>query len=194
MLLNSLKIKELFNYSIVLFGLILLGTGCNKPTSKQEKLQKTIEQYQNKTLTLPLPDSILHKGQMTSIRKSGLKSNKLKISTYINGKCHSCIKGFSKWLDLIDIANRSTNFNIVFYVYTNDKNEFKEYFYPSVIHDYPLIIDKKKQYLKSNEIPEFGQFKTFLLNNNNRVILVGNPINNEKLMKLYKEEINKRLD
>jgi len=53
---------------------------------------------------------------------------------------------------------------------------------------------KKKQYLKSNEIPEFGEFNSFLLNKNNRVILVGNPIYNDELMKLYKEEINKRLN
>jgi len=37
-------------------------------------------------------------------------------------------------------------------------------------------------------------YQTLLLNSNNKIILVGNPIHGDKLVKLYKEEINKRLD
>ena len=194
MLLSKLKRGLFLNYSMILFCLMLTGVCCNKPTSKKEKFQEKVKQYQGKKVVLPMPDSILYKGQMRNIRKSGIKNNKLKISTYINGKCHSCIEGFSKWQELIDISNKNKNFNIIFYVYTDNKKEFKEYFYPTIIHDFPLVIDKKQQYLKSNEIPEFGKFNTFLLNKNNHIILVGNPIYTDKLMKLYKQEINKRLD
>jgi len=142
------KNKSIIWLCMVIFCLMIACNACRKTTSKQEKFQKTIEQYQNKTLTLPLPDSILYKGQMRTTYKSKLKNNKLKIITYINGKCHSCIEGFSKWQELIDISNKNKNFNIIFYVYTDNKKEFKEYFYPSIIHDYPLIIDEKKAIFK----------------------------------------------
>ena len=40
-------------------------------------------------------------------------------------------------------------------------------------------------------LPKIEQFHTFLLNEENRIILVGNPVNNPKLKKLYLAELNK---
>ena len=40
-------------------------------------------------------------------------------------------------------------------------------------------------------IPTGEDFHTFLLNKENKVVLIGNPTHNEKLNKLYLTEINK---
>ena len=77
---------------------------------------------------------------------------------------------------------------------THNLDEFREYRYPKEIHNYPLILDFTNQYLKENDLTKWSRYKTFLLDKNNKVLLVGNPTYNKKLMKLYKQEINKRLE
>jgi hypothetical protein len=40
-------------------------------------------------------------------------------------------------------------------------------------------------------LPANEQFHTFLLNEENKVVLAGSPVHNEKLKKLYLAELNK---
>lgn len=46
---------------------------------------------------------------------------------------------------------------------------------------------------KLNKFPKVAAFRCFLLDGNNRVVLIGNPIANEKVEKLYYRTIMKRL-
>jgi len=41
-------------------------------------------------------------------------------------------------------------------------------------------------------LPKDERFHTFLLDENNKVILVGYPVNNPKLKELYLKELNKK--
>jgi len=77
---------------MIIIGLLVIGFSCNKPISKKEKFLEKIKQYQGKKVVLPMPDSILYKGQMRPMYKFDMEKNKLDISTYVNGKCHSCIE------------------------------------------------------------------------------------------------------
>ena len=43
---------------------------------------------------------------------------------------------------------------------------------------------------KINNFPEQIEYQTFLLNQDNRVLIIGNPIKNEKLWNLYLRTIN----
>lgn len=56
--------------------------------------------------------------------------------------------------------------------------------------DYPVFLDSGGLFLKRNpRIPSGEMYHTFLLDRQNRVVLVGNPIGNERLWELYKKEI-----
>ena len=55
--------------------------------------------------------------------------------------------------------------------------------------DYPIFIDKKRKMQRINNFPKEPIYQTFLLDKNNRVLLIGNPIGNIKLWKLYKDII-----
>ncbi|MFW6096397.1 MAG: hypothetical protein ACOC8S_08165 [Bacteroidota bacterium] len=67
--------------------------------------------------------------------------------------------------------------------------------YTQEIHKFPLLLDKENKYMETNELP-FGEkkYQSFLLDANNKVVLVGNPIYNDELMELYRVEINKRIN
>lgn len=54
---------------------------------------------------------------------------------------------------------------------------------------YPIFFDKKGVMGKLNKFPDSYQFKTFLLNEKKEVVLMGTPIGNDELWRLYKEVI-----
>ena len=50
---------------------------------------------------------------------------------------------------------------------------------------YPVYVDKQDSIAKLNRFPLESNLQTFLLDKNNRVIAVGNPVYNPKIKKLY---------
>ena len=61
------------------------------------------------------------------------------------------------------------------------------------MYEWPFFIDENGAFLKNNTvIPQDSRFHVFLLNSENKIILVGNPLNNETIWDMYKEliEIN----
>lgn len=55
--------------------------------------------------------------------------------------------------------------------------------------DYPVIYDTANMYIKKNKHVNHPIFFTLLLNSKNQAIIAGNPIGNEALWNLYKQEI-----
>lgn len=50
---------------------------------------------------------------------------------------------------------------------------------------FPVCIDKNDSFYKLNHLPSNIAFQTFLLDKNNKVMAIGNPINNLKVKDLY---------
>jgi hypothetical protein len=61
-------------------------------------------------------------------------------------------------------------------------------FHHTVFYDLDGSFERLNPHLPANEL-----FHTFLLNKDNKVVLVGNPIRNEMLWKLYKEQIQNKI-
>lgn len=51
--------------------------------------------------------------------------------------------------------------------------------------DYPVCIDEKDSLNKLNNFPSDMMFQTFLLDKDNKVLAIGNPIHNPKVKELY---------
>ncbi|MFI3306556.1 MAG: hypothetical protein R3Y68_08625 [Rikenellaceae bacterium] len=61
--------------------------------------------------------------------------------------------------------------------------------------DYPIIIDSIGEFERLNpHLPKNKAMHTFLLDENNNVVLVGNPLNNPKIEKMFKEIVEEKLD
>jgi len=148
---------------------------CSCSNIEHKKLRDEMTVYYGKELILPL-----HKS-----------SNKLKISTYIKGDCSKCIDELIEWKKWIAIDNSNVDF--YFYFYAFDEDIMNEIDTAIVKLNYPIIYDEHKSYLTKNGLNEKDKvFQTFLLDRNNHILLIGNPIGNPKLSKLYHREINKR--
>ncbi len=120
--------------------------------------------------------------------------SKIKIITYIWGDCHVCISDIRKWEPMIKYANTLENIDILFVLFVTNIEYFKNNLYIEEMKNIPLIIDKDNNFITVNNIPfEQKHLQTFLLDSNNKVILVGNPCYNEAVENLYRVEIEKRI-
>jgi len=185
--------KALFYIFIVL---IYSGFHSCKQINNKQKEIKMLENFKN--CKVSFPDSsinIIYKDSIYQSEHTELFSDKIKVVTNIDGGCGACIKKFNEWKNLVNRAKNNNNFSIIFFIKTNHFKYFKENYYPNIdFKNYPLFLDKRYSFLTKNKFPENVDYRTVLLNSKNKIILIGNPIYNDELMKLYKEEINKRLN
>jgi len=172
--------------------IFLVVISCNQGKKESEK---KVSRFIGDTLFLPEISEVLYKDSLYHEKLPLNKESKLKITTLFWGDCSSCIADLEGWGELFQLAKSKQEVEILFYLYTADFKFFKKSIYNDKnFHQYPLILDKELNYVDRNNLPFNDKiYQTFLLDSNNKVILVGNPIYNKKLMKLYKEEINKRL-
>ena len=98
----------------------------------------------------------------------------------------SCKLGLSQWQDFAvnvdSIFPNTVHFQFVFQPYNLNEIRLllkRERFNHSV------YIDKNNKFNKLNKFPSNMNFQTFLLDRNNRVIAIGNPIYNPKVKELY---------
>lgn len=59
--------------------------------------------------------------------------------------------------------------------------------------DYPVFIDENNQINSLNHFPDKPELQCFLLDKDNKVLLIGNPVLNPKVWELYKQTIASRL-
>jgi hypothetical protein len=107
--------------------------------------------------------------------------------------CMSCRTKLNKWKNLINetdtIFNRKPDFLFFFNSKSNEVKNLKlllrnNYF------DYPVFIDKENEIMKLNNIPKEQEYQCFLLDKDNKVVMVGNPVLNPGIWALYKKIIN----
>ena len=178
--------------TIVSLLLTICLISCYKDSNETEK---KVSKFFGDTLFLPKKSEVLYKDSLYQETIAINNNAELKISTLLWGDCHSCIADLEKWKEFYQFAEKKNEVEILFYLYTSDIKFFRSSLYDKKIQKYPLILDKKLKYVDKNKLPFKNKvYQTFLLNSNNEVILVGNPITSKKLMKLYKQEINKRLN
>lgn len=129
-----------------------------------------------------------------NIPNDAFSNNRAKIVVYINGECISCIDQFARWNEKWEDFTRSGKVSILIFVRTQDEKELERYM-ADIGFSHPFFIDPKGDLLFENNIPyDKPLLHTFLLDRNNRVVLVGSPLGNPKLESLYKREISRLSD
>lgn len=91
-------------------------------------------------------------------------------------------------LKVRELKHINKNARFVVIVQNSDYREFEH----NVEHDmpgFPFIYDTGGLFLKTNKLPLDSRFHAFLLDKNDKIVLVGNPVGNDKLWELYKHQI-----
>lgn len=115
----------------------------------------------------------------------------LKILAYYNEKgCTSCrLKELELWKSYIKDSIGSDSSKVEFIFILSNKLDILEHNLRLNRFEYPIICDVNCDFEKQNSLPSNGIFHYFLLDHNNKIVLIGSPLRNYRMWQLYKKRI-----
>ena len=159
---------------------LLLACADDKKTSEQTRV---VESLLGDTIVFPASGELVINGQVRNYNNYPCQGRQLRLFSYINGNCSSCV-GTMQGLDsLAGVFSQITPTIPCFYVYYEDKKGFIYNFDASGILDLPVYLDGQKEVLKTNNFPDNPLYHTLLLDSTGAVLAVGNPLHTLKLKK-----------
>lgn len=165
---------------LILFSIL----SCSEKGSKKT-IEKLVCQWNGKEVYFP-SDSIflMHKSNKIAYR---MPLTKYKIVHYIDSMdCVNYALQLQQWTKFIDNLNTFSGEEIayLFVFHCKNERELKISLRQEDFH-YPVFFDKVGTFNKLNNLPANKLFHTFLLNKENKVMTLGNPIYNPKIKELY---------
>ena len=161
----------------------LFITSCSE--SEKERLGRLVKEWEGKEILFPAHSTFTIQGKDTV--DFDYKDAEYKIVTYIDSiGCTSCKLQLHRWKELVKEVDSLTNGNVpfLFYFHPKDMKELR-YFIRRDVFTYPVSFDEKDDFNRLNHFPSEMMFQTFLLDKENRVIALGNPVQNPKVKELY---------
>ena len=158
-------------------------------------LSKELSVLRSHPVVLPQrEDLIIHNSDSISYNEE----NKLKYIVYTDSlDCSSCmVNNLVLWNPIIDYCKNYEG-NIVFYFFFSPAKKDLRSLYMLIKNSefkYTIIVDGKKNFEKLNpHLPKNRALHTFLLDENNNVILVGNPLHNKKIEEMFYKIVEEKL-
>jgi hypothetical protein len=143
--------------------------------------------WQEKEITKPSDMEYRILGRDTVCSELWNKSYKILIYLDSVG-CTSCQFKQYQWRQLINESmTENLDVSFVFIVHSSDF-EMLENDLIGRNFNYPIIYDRYNKFDELNDFPP-TPYATFLLDKNNKVLLVGTPVDNAKMWALYKKAI-----
>lgn len=173
-------------YEICAYVIVILFVtySCKKDASN--RITSIVEEWHNKEIIYPHQMSFTILGEDT-IQTFPVQNSRYSIVTYVDSAgCMSCKLQLREWLTFIEELDLRSNSSIPVFFFLHPKN-IKEMI--AILKrdqfGYPVCIDEKDSLNILNHFPNDMSFQTFLLDQKNRVIAIGNPIFNPQIKKLY---------
>lgn len=152
--------------------------------AKTDAIISLLQKWDGKEILFPKSPIFTIKGKDTILYPI---LDEYKILTYVDSiGCTSCKLKLSQWKEFMALVDSVKSESI----------QFLYFFYPkwsadvcqllrAEDFDYPICIDEQDSLNKLNDFPSEIAFQTFLLDKNNRVLAIGNPIHNSKIKEIY---------
>lgn len=181
-------ILRLFS-SGLLAGILIWAGACGrkKATSEWESFaQHVVETYVNQTVSLPDSLPVEHPEIIDSIYRAPLK-----IVVVVDLDCSTCLLKFSYWNDFTKrlYERRGIHIPLLFYINTARSDGLAERMADFTSHAWAY--DPDQLFNAANGLYD-PQFQALLLDAEDRIILIGNPMDNPKLEALYEKTIANR--
>ena len=168
--------------------LLLLLPSCKMTES--EKLEKLLREWNGKEIIFPKSPSFTIYGETEADFR--IPTDGYKIVHYLDSiGCISCKLNLGKWKEYIAYMDSVTNGTVpcLFFIHATQKREVKISMKEDKF-DYPACLDTKNEFYKLNHVPLYPMLQTFLLDKDNRIVAMGDPVTNPKVKELYLNIIN----
>jgi hypothetical protein len=125
-----------------------------------------------------------------------LYSDSYKIVLYVDSLgCTSCRLKLSEWKKIMkeadSIFSRKPEFVFFFQPKKKDEKDLQFIFKQNGFR-HPVFVDRENEIGKLNRLPSKSEYQCFLLNKNNKVLIVGNPTLNPGIWALFKKIITEK--
>jgi len=163
-------------------AVLLMFYSCSKESDYYKRLNAKFEEK------VDLIDSLrsfqLNKGLIA--REQG--NSNLRIVTYIDSTCSQCVEELENWKRYIaDELNKDVQ--VLFFIRTL-KLDSLERSLSKVQFELPVIVDFDNSFINVNEISSNKIEQTYLIDDENKVLLIGNPLYSSKIRNLYSSTIS----
>jgi len=179
-------------YVYILLFFLFLSSCSNEKKEKISYLKKVAVQTIGKHLIIPDKSKLFDPFSVVSDSIENF-DKEYKIYTNIDVSCGTCIKSISKWNKFYNSLDRDKT-SIVLVCNSSDRFESFMFFCEDEVSiedtSFPFIFDFNNEFKKINGFMQVDfQYETVLTDNENRILLLGNPIYSEKIRQLYLDKI-----
>ena len=187
--MNIISCRGLF-FFVAVFCFI---SSCRE-NERHKKAAEVVNEWMGKEILFPenVPCYILGKETRSEICDD-LFNREFKIVMYVDSAgCGSCRLQLFEWEQLMEEANRLFPGKVGFLIFFQPENEteMESLFEREGYFDHSVFIDIKGSINKLNHFSQEMQHQCFLLDKDNKVLMIGNPVLNPKIWELYKSVIS----
>ena len=157
--------------------------------SKEEAMLRLVNEWNGKEIIFPSHSTFTVQGKDTV--DFTIYEADYKVLTYIDSVgCASCKLQLPRWKQWMHEVDSLTGGQVpfLFYFHPKDMKELR-YLTRRDGFSYPVCFDEKDELNRMNRFPSDMTFQTFLLDRDNKVVAIGNPVHNLKVKDLYLELI-----
>jgi Protein of unknown function (DUF1573). len=189
--------KQKFDRSmrgVMLVTLVLsVGLLSCKQDKKRSEVEKIVQKWMGKEVQFPKEYlcSTLGKDTITALC-ADLLDKEYKVLLYVDSTgCTSCKLNLFQWSQLIEESDSlfEDKLSFLFFFNPKDKRDLQILLRGDRM-DYPVFMDFEDKINKLNRFPEQQSYQCFLLDKDNKVVMIGNPTLNPRVWELYKERIS----
>ena len=170
-----------FSFSILLLFFLF----CSCQESNEAKIARLVKEWEGKEILFPAHSVFTIQGKDTV--DFSFQNADYKVVTYVDSVgCTSCKLQLPRWTQFMHEVDSTMNRNIpfVFYFHPKDMKELR-YITRRDAFTYPVCFDEKDNFNILNHFPSEMTFQTYLLDKDNKVVAIGNPVHNPKVKELY---------
>ena len=185
--------KSINLYLYILCSAFLLG-GCR---NQNDEIKDNLLIMKSKSVKIPFTD-------MSCWINDSIMNNrpweraKMKLIVYMDSI--SCVEStmsyMSFWDDYVQLENKYEDMFYIFFIMKSEQLDVRmlsSYFHYTGLN-HPIYIDSTNVFMKYNpHIPSKDKYHTFLLDEDNNVILVGNPLYNSRIGNMLEKTIEGKM-
>lgn len=152
--------------------------------AKHDYVVSLLEEWENREILFPTnPIFVIQGKDIAQFTYQG----EYKILTYIDSiGCVGCKLLLPKWEEMMSFVDSVTDFHVQFLFFFSPEKKADVYRALKIANfNHPVCVDMHDSLNKLNHFPPNMAFQTFLLDKNNKVLAIGNPVHNSKVKELY---------
>ena len=173
--------------SILLLTSLLILSSCKE--NDKERITRLVNEWQGKEIRFP--ENPVFTRFVTDTVDYRISQSDYKILVYVDSiGCTSCKLQLPKWKELMAHLDTVAGGRVPFLFFFQSKDDKElRYILRRDQFDVPVCVDRDSRFYELNHFPSDMTFQTFLLDKDNKVVILGNPIHNLSVKDLYLKQI-----